>query len=364
MIAAAIKKDLLLLVRDRGTLITMFLLPVVFIAVFGSIFGGGGGDRRRSLAVWVDPASPRAVAVAAAIDGAGLFRVVPAADAAAARRAVVDDRADAALILGADFDPAGGRPGELAIDQAAPPQVRLPVVGTVTAVVTRAVFPPPAGTDVPVLVPTTPPGIRRELAGVTGFQLTVPGNAVLFGFFLALTVGMAFLEERKWGTWRRVLAAPVARSTILFAKLVPYFLVGLVQFAFLFGIGIVAFGMKVGGSMVALAVLTVAVVLCATCLGLAIAAIGGSEKRMGSIGSVSLLVMGLLGGAMVPRVVMPPVLRAIGLAVPHGWALDGYLALLVRDGAGVVDVLPQIGALVGFSVLFAGFGVARFRFER
>ena len=47
--------------------------------------------------------------------------------------------------------------------------------------------------------------IRRELAGVTGFQLTVPGNAVLFGFFLALTVGMAFLEERKWGTWRRIL---------------------------------------------------------------------------------------------------------------------------------------------------------------
>ncbi|MBK9032593.1 MAG: hypothetical protein IPL61_14990 [Myxococcales bacterium] len=64
MIGAAITKDLQLLVRDRGALVTMFLLPVVFIAVFGSIFGGGGGDARRRLAVVADPASPRAVAVA------------------------------------------------------------------------------------------------------------------------------------------------------------------------------------------------------------------------------------------------------------------------------------------------------------
>ena len=216
----------------------------------------------------------------------------------------------------------------------------------------------------PVLVPATPPGIRRELAGMSGFQVTVPGNAVLFGFFLALTVGMAFLEERKWGTWRRILAAPVSRAAILVGKLVPYFLVGLVQFGFLFTIGVVAFGMRIGGSVAALAVLTVAVVACATSLGLAIAAIGGSEKRMGSIGSVCLLVMGLLGGAMVPRAVMPPVMRSIGLAVPHSWALDGYTTLLVRDGAGVGDVLPQVGALVAFALVFAGFGVARFRFER
>ncbi|HUQ01132.1 MAG TPA: ABC transporter permease [Kofleriaceae bacterium] len=78
--------------------------------------------------------------------------------------------------------------------------------------------------------------------------------------------------------------------------------------------------------------LTFAVVLCAVSPGL-VMAVGGSEKRMGSIGSVSLLIMGLLGGAMVPRAIMPPALKTVGLVVPHGWALDGYFTLLVRDGA-------------------------------
>ncbi len=364
MIGAAIKKDLQLLLRDRGTLITMFLLPVVFIAVFGSIFGGGDRDDRRRLALWADPASARAQAIAAAVRGAELFTIVAASDPAAARAAVAAEDVDAALIVTADVDPLAGRPPELAIDQAGPSQVRLPLVGAVSAIVARVVVPMPPGADQPMVAVVTPPGIRRELAGVTGFQLTVPGNAVLFGFFLALTVGMAFLEERKWGTWRRILASPVRRSTILIAKLVPYFLVGLVQFTFLFGLGVVGFGMRIGGSLAALVVLTIAVVACATALGLVFAAVGGSEKRMGSIGSVSLLVMGLLGGAMVPRAVMPPLLQSIGLAVPHAWALDGYLELLVRDGAGLGDVLPAIGALAVFTAVFAAIGIARFRFER
>ena len=42
-----------------------------------------------------------------------------------------------------------------------------------------------------------------------------------------------------------------------------------------------------------------------------------------------------------PRAVMPPLLRAIGLAVPHSWALDGYTTLLVRDGAGLAEAVGR-----------------------
>jgi len=363
MLAAAVKKDVQLLVRDRGALISLFLLPVAFIAVFGTIFSGGGPERRRTVAVWFAPGE-RPAAVAAALEASQLFVVHRLAGADAVRAAVVDDHADAGLIVAADFDPAAGRPAELVIDEAQPPQVRLPLQGALTTIVRRTVFPPAPDTDVEVLAPRTPPGIQRAIRDVSSFQVSVPGNAVLFGFFLALTVGLAFLEERRSGTWRRILAAPVPRSKVLIAKLVPYFLVGLVQFGFLFGVGIVAFGMKVGGSPLALVVLTIAVVTCATSLGLAIAALGGTEKRIGSVGSVALLVMGLVGGAMVPRAIMPPALKAVGLLVPHGWALDGYFDILVRDGTGLVDVAPQIGALFGFAALFTAFGVWRFRFER
>ncbi|MBA3821225.1 MAG: ABC transporter permease [Deltaproteobacteria bacterium] len=206
--------------------------------------------------------------------------------------------------------------------------------------------------------------MARPLDNITSFQVAVPGNAVLFGFFIALTVAMAFTGERRTGTWRRLLAAPVPRWKALLATLVPYYLVGLAQLAFLFGVGGVAFGMRVAGSPVALVGLSLAVVFCAVSLGLLFAAIGGSEKQLGGIGSVVLLVMGMLGGCMLPRLLMPPFMKSLGLAVPHSWALEGYYDVLVRDGTTLLDIAPAVGAVTGFGIGFLVLGLALFRFER
>jgi ABC-2 type transport system permease protein len=175
---------------------------------------------------------------------------------------------------------------------------------------------------------------------------------------------MAFTGERRTGTWRRLLAAPVPRWKALLATLVPYALVAACQLTFLFGIGVLAFGMQIAGSPVALVALSLANVACAVSLGLLMASIGGSEKQLGGIGSVVLLVMGMLGGCMFPRLLMPAFMQKLGLALPHGWALDGYYAVLVRQDTTLVDVAPQIAAILGFAAGFALLGVLLFRFER
>jgi ABC-2 type transport system permease protein len=122
--------------------------------------------------------------------------------------------------------------------------------------------------------------------------------------------------------------------------------------------------MKVAGSALALCVMTVAVVFCATALGLFLASFGGTEKQVGSVGSITILVMGLLGGAMVPRLVMPETMQKLGLVVPHGWALDGYYDILIRQGTTLGDVAVPILAVFGFGVAFAAIGSLRFKFER
>ncbi|MEZ4362494.1 MAG: ABC transporter permease [Kofleriaceae bacterium] len=362
-LAATIKKDLWLLLRDRGALMSLFALPIVFMLVFGSIFRfGADRSEPRALPVWHADDDARAAVIVAAIERGGLFRPERAASAEAARARVAREDVAAALVFPPGFDPAAGRPIELVIDQGAPLQVRGPIEGALGAAV-RAALAPSAAPAPPALVARTPPGISKPLAGITSFQVTVPGNGVLFGFFLALTVAMSFTEERRSGTWRRLLASPVSRRAALLLKLGPFVVIGLLQLGFLFGVGALVFGMKVAGSVPALMLLSLAVVLCATSLGLAMASLGGSEKMLGGVGSVVLLVMGLLGGCMVPRLVMPSFLRSVGNSVPHSWALDGYYAVLVRDGTGVVDLAPQLAALLAFAAAFAAFGAWRFSFE-
>lgn len=361
MIGAAVRKEIQLVLRDRGTLISLFVMPLVFMGVLGSMFSGRDTRREpRPIAVHFETGSARAAAAVAAIDSSGLFRARREVSAERVRQAVAGEEVVAGIVFPPDFEPAAGRPGELVIDTAAPPEVRGPIEGALSGLVVRSLaglrLPPP-------LVAKSPPGIKPPL-DASAFQLYVPGSAVLFGFFLALTVGISFVHERKNGTFRRLLAAPVRRPLLLVAKLVPYYLVGLAQMGFLFGLGVVAFGMAVGGSPLALVLLTGAVVFAAVSLGLFIASFGGTERQVGAIGSVCLLVMGLLGGCMVPRALMPAGMQKIGLFTPHAWALDGYYDVLIRGGTTVADVLPAVGALLGFTALFAGVGCAIFRFER
>lgn len=361
MIGAAIRKDVMVLVRDRGALISLFALPIVFMVTFGVMFGGDGdgAGTPRAIGLWHAPGDARGAAIARALDDTpGLAaKALPTADAV--RAAVAEDDLLAGLIVPSSLI----APVELAIDLGGPLQVRGPLQAALTGVIMRALAPGPLGSLPPPVVARTPPGIAAPLDRLTSFQVTVPGNAVLFGFFIALTVAMAFASERRTGTWRRLLAAPMPRWHALLATLVPYALVGMGQLAFLFGVGVLGFGIEIAGSLAALIALSVAVVVCAVSLGLLMAAIGGSERQLGGIGSVALLVMGMLGGSMFPRPLMPPFMQQLGLAVPHGWALDGYYAVLVRQGTGVADIAPQLAAVLAFAIAFAGAGVLRFRFE-
>ena len=267
VIAAAIWKDILLLVRDRGTLVSLFALPIVFMVAFGAMFRPSAPDQApRAIAFWAPPGLAQGSAVADALVETQAFVARPLASAEAVRAAVAAGEVEAGLIVPAEVDPIHCRPVELSIDRATPIQVRAPLVGAMTAVVTRALG-PHVGPPTDYIDARSPPGIRPPLADISAFQITVPGNAVLFGFYIALTVAMSFAGERRTGTWRRLLAAPVPRWKVMLATLVPYYVIGLLQLTFLFGLGAALFGMHVAGSVPALALLSMAVVACAVCLG-------------------------------------------------------------------------------------------------
>jgi len=354
MFLAAITKDVWLLLRDRGSLIRLFAVPIIFISVFGSMFKfGPKHGEPQPIAIWFAPGDARGLAIAHQLELSEGFVARPATSADAAREEVKHD-AKAALVI----PPTG--PVELVLDLEAPIQNRAPLQGALTGLVVHAVDP----TMVPPVIVRAPLGVAKPSDDISGFQITVPANSVLFGFFIVITVALSFASERRTGTWRRVLSAPVPRWQVLLATLVPYYLVGLLQLTFLFGIGFLAFGMHVAGTWAGLVVLSMAVVLCAVALGLLFASLGGTEKQIGGVGSMTLLVMALLGGCMFPRIAMPHLMQQIGNFVPHSWAIDGYYAAIVQRGTTLVDLAPQIAALLGFAVAFGGLGRWRFRFEK
>ena len=210
------------------------------------------------------------------------------------------------------------------------------------------------------LVHTFPKGFnvgRRP----TATEQNVPAYTIFGVFFIGLTLASSFLQEKKDGTFQRILAAPLYKTALLIGKLLPYYLVNLIQIALMFCIGVVVFGIKLG-YLPAVAIISFALAAAANGLGLLVAALGKTEAQVSGLSVLLAITLSALGGMMVPTFIMPDLMKTLSLFTPHAWALAGYHDVIIR-GLGVKDILTKMLVLFGFASLFFAMALWRFRFD-
>jgi len=91
-----------------------------------------------------------------------------------------------------------------------------------------------------------------------------------------------------------------------------------------------------------------------------VGSVAANPSQAGALGPALGLLLGLLGGAMVPLEIFPDTMRTIARLTPHAWAMDA-LSKATSSGASLVDILPQLAVLALFAAVFFGIAVVRFR---
>ena len=212
-----------------------------------------------------------------------------------------------------------------------------------------------------VFIHTFPKGfnVRRR---PTATEQNVPAYTIFGVFFIVLTLASGFLQEKRDGTFQRILAAPLSKTALLIGKLLPYYLVNLVQIGLMFCIGVVVFGIKLG-NLPALVIVSLAVAAAANGLGLLVAALGTTEPQVNGLSVLLAITLSALGGMMVPTFIMPDLMKTLSLFTPHAWALAGYHDIIIR-GLGIKDVLTEVIVLLGFASFFFVIALWRFRFDK
>lgn len=107
--------------------------------------------------------------------------------------------------------------------------------------------------------------------------------------------------------------------------------------------------LKLGHSLGGLWLMAAATSVAAIGFALFIAVIARTTEQATTLGGVSNIILGALGGIMVPKSVMPIFMQEITDFSPMAWALEGFLTILVRQG-GIADVMSQVVALLLFAV--------------
>ncbi len=189
----------------------------------------------------------------------------------------------------------------------------------------------------------------------TSVQQNVPAWLVFGMFFAVIPLSNALISERQQGTLRRLHTIAMPRALPLLTKLVPYFMINLVQAGLMLAAGVYLVpalggeGLALGNSPAGLLVITMGVSTAALGYGMLIATVAQTTDQAVTLGGAGNIILGAVGGIMVPRFIMPEAMANLALLSPMSWGLDGFLDILLRHGT-VLQVLPEFGALAAFGL--------------
>ena len=378
-----IKKDLRLLLRDRTALLLLLAAPIIVISTAG--FSLSTLYRSSSHLFLVAKEDRGAVAgelVQALMEAPELE--VMLVDREAGRELVANNpRAGALLVIPEGFSEAveAGRPAELLLS--IDPVKRLEVL-KIRSAVERAcggLVATRIAARIAVVQVLTYAGEvdfealgddSVELAGrlldrtvnltessvfdgpteLNVFDQNVPGFSVTFLMLgMLFGIGLGLLDEREWGMLYRLAASPLAPWSLVVGKVASRFVVGIAQMTLLFVFGRVAFGISLGPSLLALALVVAAITFASASLGLLASALAPSRDAVLPMGTIAVVAMAAIGGCWWPITIEPIWLQNVAHVFPTAWAMEAFNDLMLR-GRGLADVIPAVLALVGFGSLF------------
>ncbi|RMF82114.1 MAG: ABC transporter permease [Chloroflexi bacterium] len=154
---------------------------------------------------------------------------------------------------------------------------------------------------------------------------------------------------------------PVSNAHILGGLILAFFVLGMIQYAVVFLVGI-AVGLNLGSDPVAIVLIMMAFTLTTGGLTFVLANFIRTEQQAGSLTTLLGLTLAPLGGAWWPLEIVPDFMRTIGHLSPVAWAMDGFRELIFFDGT-LADVWLYIVILLGYAIVLFAFGVYRFSYE-
>ena len=406
-------KDFQIFLKDRGAVINLFLLPMVFILVLSTAMQGLIGGDEDSLVtlpvVNLDPDGKAAQALIDALNEAGGIKV-RLYDQAEAQALLEDLEIERVLTIPPNFtvDVAAGRPVTLrlvshpdanetttesvlrvvngvgrgmslqtqliasleqmgAMLAASPPEFQI-FTAEKNVAQAQSQFERSRTAPLVAVEQTQPENLSERLTEPNAVQQNVPGYTIIFVFLTAQATAFSIYTEKKQGSFRRLLAAPMSKAALLAGKMIPNFVTGLIQIVVIFGASVFVLPMigldrlTLGDDPLALVLVSLLVALCSTSLGILIAAIARTEGQIGGLGTLALWTMGAVGGCLFPPFLLGGLLDTVGKAVPHYWAIQAYQDLIVR-GRGLADVTTEMLALLAFTGVFFAIGLWRFEFD-
>jgi ABC-2 type transport system permease protein len=357
-------KELLQLRRDRLLLPLIFIMPIMYVIMFGYVVGSD--VRNLPTAVVDGDHTVVSQQIVDAFSSSGYFVIAqrpsnesalqPLIDSGRADVGIVIERGTAAALargetvpLGVVVDGADSKTASVASQYAAE------IVGAfdqrLLAAAGLANGGPMLDARVRVLFN---PSLKSVNAMVPGLVASILMLSIM------VIMSQAVVRERARGTLEQMMVTPITRAEYLTGKVVPYVGIAAVQMTFVVLIGRYWFGVPFNGSFWTVALGLGLFTLTSVGMGLLISLVSRTQQQAQQTVMFIMIPTMVLSGFIFPIESMPANIVPLTYLIPLRYALVVLRGAFLK-GSGIGDMWAQFVAMALFAVVIFGVAVSRFQ---
>ncbi len=367
---ALIKKELIHMLRDRRTLMFIFIMPILQLLLLGSVNNTEIKDV--STVVFDQSKSQSSRELLDSFRATGYFSYDYIAYSDAEVKEMIDGgKAKVGIIIPPAYNGnlLSGKTAEVSVlIDGSDPTIASAVLtastlagqahGTTIRLQQLALHGAVSGTS------ASPVDVRTRVLynpDLLGSYNMIPGliATILFQTATSLTA-LAIVKERERGTIEQLIVTPIRNWELILAKIIPYVFVSFLNMILILGVGTIWFGVPLRGSMMLLFVMTGLYLLPTLGIGLLISTFARTQQQAQLMVMPIMLPSMMLSGFLFPVSTLPAFLQAIGALLPLTYFIY-ILRSIVIKGVGLDLLIPQTLALGFFAILLLGLASLRFR---
>lgn len=345
-------------VRDKTSLFFTFLFPLIFLFIFGTIFGNDSVSFK--VAVINDADSSFATEFVKSLEANDAFKVDDVSALDQAKTKMSRSEIDSVIELPQSFgqpNEQGVPSGELNVYYRKGAEQAGQTVGAVMQQILDGANKEFGRPDAALKVTQ----VSTAEAGASNFDYTFSG---LLGFSL-MSMGIfglanAMPTEKEKGSFRRLRAAPFRTSQLVIANALHYLQVTLMSVVMMMIVGIGVFDFNMRGDWATFAVFAVISAVMVIGFGLVVGALANNDSQSAPIANLVAFPMMFLSGAFFPTFAFPVWLQSVSAFIPLTPVIDGFRQIMTEH-ATLVSVAPQLGIMLLWIVVAYFIAIRFFR---
>jgi ABC-2 type transport system permease protein len=349
--------------RDRVALFFTIAFPLIFLVIFGGIFGRNGNSSI-SIAIFNDSQSQFSKQFVNQLKSDKIFKIKSGITSLAqADQQMSRNEIDATLVLPPSFGtiqnnkfPTGQVTEYYDENNVQVAQALASILDGITAGINSKLVATP---QIPFTVITK----KTNQVSLTTFDYTFSG---LLGFTI-IGLGIfgpvnTFPELKKQGVLRRLHVSPIRVWQYFLANVISNSIIGLLSVAIMFIAAVELFGFHMNGNYLTLAVIVVIGIWTIFGIGLAIGGWAKNQNQAAPLANIIVFPLMFLTGVFFPTYLMPTWLQHISTYLPLTPVIDG-IRMVITEHASLITIDHQLGLIAIWAVLIYAIAFRIFRWE-